>query len=259
VNPTCTDEGCTLHTCTKCGYSYKSDATAKLPHDYAAQVIAPTCTAEGYTVHTCTVCGDRYQTDATEKLPHNCTEFRSNNDATCAHDGTKTGKCTVCGEKVTVADEGTALAHTWTDATCEAAKTCRYCGATEGEALGHDLKHYNAKAPTCESVGWDAYEKCLRCSHSTFARIAALGHEYVNGVCTRCGHRDGTIVPGEVNGDGRLDILDAYQIILYLSGKLELDEIQLAAADMNCDAAVDIMDVYQILLHYTERTELSPA
>jgi nicotinic acid mononucleotide adenylyltransferase len=41
--------------------------------------------------------------------------------------------------------------------------------------------------------------------------------------------------------------------------KLELDEIQLAAADMNCDATVDIMDVYQILLHYTERTELSPA
>ncbi|MBQ3571237.1 MAG: hypothetical protein IJA15_00250 [Clostridia bacterium] len=29
--------------------------------------------------------------------------------------------------------------HSWTDATCEAPKTCSLCGATEGDALGHDF------------------------------------------------------------------------------------------------------------------------
>ena len=38
--------------------------------------------------------------------------------------------CTVCK-----ATEGEALGHTWTDATCEAAKTCSVCKKTEGEAL----------------------------------------------------------------------------------------------------------------------------
>jgi hypothetical protein len=200
------------------------------------------------------MCGGNYKSDIIEKLPHDVTEYASNNDATCAHDGTKTGKCTVCGEKVTVADEGTALPHTWADATCEKAKTCKFCGATEGDALGHDLKHYNAKAPTCENVGWDAYEKCLRCSYSTFARLPALGHEHVNGVCTRCGDRDGSIVPGEVSGDGKIDMLDAYQIILHLSGKLALDEVQLAAADVNGDGTVNLLDIYQIMLLYREES-----
>ena len=212
----------------------------------------PTCTAEGYTEYKCRGCGDSYRTDVTEKVPHNCTKYTANNDATCAKDGTKTGKCTVCGEKVTVLDDGTALPHTWTDATCEKAKTCKFCGAIAGEPLGHDLKFYNAKSPTCENVGWDAYEKCQRCNHSTFVRLPALGHDYYNGVCTRCGDWDGTIVPGEVTGDGRVDTMDAYRIILYLNGALDLTDIQLLAADVNGDAAVDMRDVHQILLRYRE-------
>ena len=253
--PTCAAEGYAVHTCIKCGYSYTTDIMGKLPHDYAENVVAPTCSTEGYTQYTCTMCGDTYRTDTTEKLPHNCGEYISNNDATCAHDGTKTGKCTVCGEKVTVTDEGTALPHTWTDATCEKAKTCKFCGATEGEPLGHDLKHYNAKAPTCENVGWDAYEKCLRCTYSTFARLPALGHDHVNGVCTRCGDRDGTIVPGEVTGDGKIDMADAYRIILHLSGKLTLNEAEQAAADVNGDGMVDFIDIYRIILYYREVTK----
>jgi hypothetical protein len=255
VAATCNSEGYILHTCVKCSYSYKTDFAEKLPHDYTAKVVAPTCSTEGYTQYTCTMCGDTYRTDTTEKLPHTCTAYTSNNDATCAHDGTKTGKCTACGEKVTVTDEGTALPHTWTDATCEKAKTCKFCGAIEGEPLGHDLKHYNAKAPTCENVGWDAYEKCLRCTYSTFARLPALGHDHMNGVCTRCGDRDGSIVPGEVTGDGKIDMADAYRIILHLSGKLTLNEAEQAAADVNGDGMVDFIDIYRIILYYREVTK----
>ena len=40
--------------------------------------------------------------------------------------------CKNCG-----ATEGEALGHTWSEADCDTAKTCTVCGATEGEALGH--------------------------------------------------------------------------------------------------------------------------
>ena len=252
VAPTCTGAGYTAQVCQKCGYTEKTDYVEPLPHDYAQTMVAPTCTAEGYTSHTCQICGYSYNTDTVEKLPHSYDNFASNNDATCAHDGTKTGKCTVCGEKVTVTDEGTALHHTWADATCEQAQTCEFCGATEGEPLGHDLRFYNAKATTCENVGWDAYEKCRRCSHSTFEPLPALGHQFENHRCRRCGISDGTILPGDVNGDGEIDTTDAYLIVMYYNERADLDAARLAAADVDGNGTVDTTDAYRIILFYNE-------
>lgn len=72
-------------------------------------------------------------------------------------------------------------------ATCtEAAtyyKSCE-CGEkgtekfTVGKALGHDLKSYQAKQPTCTEIGWDAYEECSRCDYTTYSEKKALGHDY---------------------------------------------------------------------------------
>jgi len=46
-------------------------------------------------------------------------------------------------------------------------------------ALGHDTKAYAAKAPTCEEIGWDAYEVCQRtgCSYTTYRELGELGHD----------------------------------------------------------------------------------
>ncbi len=44
--------------------------------------------------------------------------------------------------------------HTWIEATCETPKTCSWCCATEGEALGHDWKPATYAAPeTCARCG----------------------------------------------------------------------------------------------------------
>ena len=50
----------------------------------------------------------------------------------CEHtyDNACDATCNECGEERTVT-------HNWKLADCEAAKTCKICGATEGEALGH--------------------------------------------------------------------------------------------------------------------------
>ena len=46
------------------------------------------------------------------------------------------------------------------------------------DALGHDLVHHDAKAPTCTEVGWDAYDTCSRCDYNTYKGKTALGHEW---------------------------------------------------------------------------------
>ncbi len=63
----------------------------------------------------------------------------------------------------------------------DAYDTCSRCDHTtytELPALNHDLKQYAAKAPTCTEIGWDAYETCSRCDHTTYAELPALNHDY---------------------------------------------------------------------------------
>ena len=53
-------------------------------------------------------------------------------DKTCDHiyDNACDVTCNECGEERTIT-------HDWNDATCLTPKTCRACGATDGDALGH--------------------------------------------------------------------------------------------------------------------------
>jgi len=56
----------------------------------------------------------------------------------------------------------------------------------EGNAHTHSLVDYEAKSATCTAVGWEAYVECSDCGYSTYTEIKALGHNYVNGICSRC-------------------------------------------------------------------------
>lgn len=66
--------------------------------------------------------------------------------------------------------------HTWQDATCTEPKTCSECGATEGEALGHEYSEED-KAATCTEPGKKAFT-CERCgdSYSEETGEPAKGH-----------------------------------------------------------------------------------
>lgn len=65
-------------------------------------------------------------------------------------------------------------------ATCTAKAVCVECGGEYGEKdpNNHDLEQHAAKAPTCTEIGWDAYETCSRCDHTTYAELPALNHDY---------------------------------------------------------------------------------
>ena len=97
--------------------------------------------------------------------------------------------------------------HVHTEVADEAvAPTCTKNGLTEGShcavcgevivaqrtvpAPGHELSYHAGQAATCTQAGWNAYETCGNCGYTTYAEIPALDHNYVGGVCTRCGIAD---------------------------------------------------------------------
>ena len=104
-------------------------------------------------------------------------------DATCTEDGFTTTTCDDCGE-IVFNQVIPATGHDWADADCDTPKTCTVCGATDGEALGHDEVAHEAKAPTCTAIGWDAYVTCSRCDYTTYVEKSATGHTW--GEDTKC-------------------------------------------------------------------------
>ena len=91
-----------------------------------------------------------------------------------AGNGTHTRSCTNYCREVDTAN------CTGGTATCSAKAVCEVCGGEYGEKdpNNHDLEQHAAKAPTCTEIGWDAYETCSRCDHTTYAELPALNHDY---------------------------------------------------------------------------------
>ena len=97
-------------------------------------------------------------------------------------------ECTVCGGTHT--DTCTVTSEDTTPATCENTGVRTYTATStfsdtytdtktmELVALGHDLINHEAKAPTCEDHGWEAYVTCSRCDYSTYKSIKALDHDF---------------------------------------------------------------------------------
>ena len=171
--PTCT----TGKTCEKCHAKYDilgHDLGAWTPN-YASNGThtrrCKRCNAEetgscsgGYatcdTLGMCNTCGGSYYGG------HAWGEWSS------AGNGTHTRSCTnYCREVDTAKCTGG-------KATCSAKAVCVECGGEYGEKdpNNHDLVHFRAKAPTCTEIGWDAYEACSRCDHTTRKELPALNH-----------------------------------------------------------------------------------
>ena len=211
VKPTCNTTGLTEgKKCSLCGTTLVAqELLMPLPHvpedipGYAA-----TCTEPGLTEGMqCRVCGTIMQEQTTIPAPgHLWTDGVCGScGLVCSHDYTEEGgRCTICGSgcahhylEEEAAPDCTqqgytlyhcslcgyeykdnfvpVLGHDWRSATCEKAKTCALCGATDGEALGHNYVSA-VIAPTCTEAGYTAYT-CAACGHSyTDTPVSALGH-----------------------------------------------------------------------------------
>ena len=96
--------------------------------------------------------------------------------------------CEVCGGEYGEKDSNNhdlvqhaAKAPTCTEIGWDAYDRCIRCGYTTRKELPaqHDLKQHAAKAPTCTEKGWNAYETCSRCDYTTYTELTALNHDLV--------------------------------------------------------------------------------
>ena len=170
---TCT----TGKTCEKCGAEY-----GVLGHDWGAWT--PNYASNGTHTRRCKRCNAEetgscsggYATCDTLGMCNTCGGSYYGGHAwgewSSAGNGTHTRSCTnYCREVDTAKCTGG-------KATCTTKAVCEVCDTEYGEKdpNNHDLVHFRAKAPTCTEIGWDAYEACSRCDHTTRKELPALNH-----------------------------------------------------------------------------------
>lgn len=81
----------------RCGY-HRLEGNAASGHDYKVEVVQPTCTEMGYTIHTCTRCGDTYQDGYTKATGHKPGDWIIDRQPTTDTEGSKHKECRECGE-----------------------------------------------------------------------------------------------------------------------------------------------------------------
>ncbi len=176
VTPTCTEPGNIEYwQCTQCGdYFSDSEGTHKIVsiedpasgHEWGEWEVTtePTCTACGTETRYCTRDHSHSESRNMAMINHNLVEV-SEQEATCTEPGhIHHWRCTVCNNLFS--DSAGTIGITAESAVID--------------ALGHDLTHHDAQAPTCTEHGWGAYDDCSRCEYTTYQEISALGHDIVH-------------------------------------------------------------------------------
>lgn len=87
--------------------------------------------------------------------------------------------------KSTEKSETSAHTHTWTEATCASPKTCSGCGKTSGSALGHNFS--NGKCTRCGAKDSDYTEPTTVHTHTWTPATCTLPK-----TCTTCGATEGS-------------------------------------------------------------------
>lgn len=194
-------------------FTFRTDA-ACTAHDYVTETVAATCLSGGFTRRTCAVCGDVTVTARGSAAAHTAV---ANDDiaATCDRPGSTGGThCGFCGQALTAPTEVAALGHDWVVAVEEYehsayyGMTCHYCRRCalkwydNGSAHTHDYSYQvSVKYPTCTAQGYNTHTCACGDSYRD-SYVGALGHDYVGGVCTRCGAKASAPQPGTQPCDG---------------------------------------------------------
>ncbi|MCD7722828.1 MAG: hypothetical protein LUH82_02595, partial [Clostridiales bacterium] len=167
------------------GGSYKVeviDTTSE--HSYEiTNTKEPTCTEDGYNVYTCSVCGDTY-TEVLDPA-HTFNEGVVTTAATCTTDGEITYTCTVCGATETEVIPATGHNYTKAEsvaATCEEAGydiyTCENCVGTNYTINEDGTLSDGAGNVLTETVFDEEGNVVTAGEYYTVVTTAALGHSY---------------------------------------------------------------------------------
>ena len=200
--PTCTTEGAYMRQCSVCAttewqYTPASEHTGELITGYEA-----TCTECGMTDGVvCTVCGQIVSGyEIISPLGHSFTEWIVTSAPTCTEHGEQYAVCSVCSatEYEKISPNGHTVEE-WTvtvEPTCtgwgEQQGTCLVCNQVAVMAIEptyHTMDQLEYYAPTCTEYG-SHKATCSVCGavDNAYGEIyPPLGHDFVDGFCTRCG------------------------------------------------------------------------
>lgn len=157
--------------------SSSEDSSSDIEHEHnyvEERIEEPTCIRRGKVTYTCE-CGDSYMEEIGYIAHNYYGEF-----------------CDVCGA---IDPNHSYVERVIKAPTCTDKGIMTYecpCGESYNEImseLGHTTITIEAQEPTCTSIGWEEYEVCA-CGYTTYVEIAALGHNFVDGLCTVCESKD---------------------------------------------------------------------
>ncbi len=168
--PTCTADGYTTHTCTRCEHTYQDAPTTAIGHAPGDEA---TCT----TAQLCTTC----QAEITRPLGHDHIQTITLQPS-CTTDGLATYTCSRCDDTYT--EPLSADGHTpGAVETCISPRLCITCGVLLAEPLGH-IETTEVVPPTCTMPGYTIHT-CTRCEKSrrdTFMPVT----EHISGGSATC-------------------------------------------------------------------------
>ena len=101
--------------------------------------------------------------------------------------------------------------------------------------------------PTCTEDGISG-TACKRCGYGDNTVTPSKGHTYEEGICTDCGEKDPDwsdtpdYIPGDVNGDGAVNAMDANIMKRILSGTVTPTDLQILSGDVNGDGELNGFD-----------------
>lgn len=224
---TCTQPGSESVHCTKCTAVLDSRTIDPLGHDWGEgdgwKVIdSPSCEDSGTKMRTCKRCGIT-ETEGLNPNGHDWnTEPTIDSAATCTTDGSKSIHCKNCSATIS-SETIPATGHkfgdweTITSPTCQNTgvqqRVCEVCQYTETAALDATGNHiipvdengetiYTIVEATCTTDGSKSV-LCEVCGVALESEVLpALGHDFVDGICSRCGANDGTAPLPEILVDG---------------------------------------------------------
>ncbi|MDE5601707.1 MAG: DUF285 domain-containing protein, partial [Clostridia bacterium] len=195
---TCSETGLWIYTCI---FNVKHTQTISIPIDPSAHKygewtvkVEESCSTTGMREHVCEYCGEvERDVIPMDVNKHVYGEWIVGKPATCTQDGEMARACVYSVNHKADVDTIPATGHTFGANTVRQAATCTLPESTSGicvtcgeyvtielaPALGHDMKHFEAKAPTCLEHGWEAYDACSRCDESTYHEIEKLAHTVV--------------------------------------------------------------------------------
>ncbi len=188
--------------CTVCKEELSRETVVTAPahgHNYLLTDSKPAICmqADGINIYTCEYCRDVKREVIAMPEEH---DYRlESTTADCDNAGVEIHRCATCN--FVTSKDVPALGHDYAAATCTEPKTCKRCGGTSGNPLGHTYAASDkgtVVAPTCVAEGY-TYKTCTRCKEEitvegSIKPIDPLAHKSVITVakveptCTEVGY-----------------------------------------------------------------------